>query len=408
MSRPALAALAFLGLLARPAAAAAPAITGETGPGSHYAIWMPDAWNGDLVLYAHGFRNPDCPVGIPTTPESICRVPPTRPGDSGTPAPAVAMRDHLLARGYAFAASSYSGTGFALKDGVQRTHQLAGLFTSRFGRPRLTYLYGHSMGGGIVVKLAEEHPEAYDGVLASCGMVAGSPAQFRYVGDARALFDVFFPGVVRGGIASAPDDLDYFGEVVPAVLGLFDPANPEAIANLGRAIAWASMDQVRFAFASPADLVGGILELLYFQVQGTPGVIDRAHGIPIDNSGITYSGPAWLAGLGVDLAAVNAAAERVRGDPEAMRYAEHHYAPDGQLSAPMIALHTTRDAAVPPWHDVAYAGLAARSGATVVTRTVNRFGHCGFVPAEEIDAFEALVDWVEGGLVPSGGDVTLP
>jgi pimeloyl-ACP methyl ester carboxylesterase len=401
MSRRLLASFAVLALAALDARAVDPTVTGTTGPGSLYAIWMPGAWNGELVLYAHGFRNPRCPLGVPTTPGSVCQVPPSRPGDSGTPAPASAVRDHLLAQGYAFAASSYSETGFALKDGVLRTHQLGGLFAARFGPPRRTWLYGHSMGGAIVVKLAEQHPAAYAGVLASCGMVAGSPAQFEYVGDARAVLDVFFPGLVRGGVASVPADLDYFAEVVPAVMALFDPiANPAAPASFARAAAWASVDQVGFAWTSPADLVGGILELLYFQIHGTPGALERAHGTPFDNSATVYTRG------GEPLAEVNLAVERVRGDPQAMRYAEGWYEPDGGLGVPLLAIHTTRDAAVPPWHDADYAALAGLSGATVVTRTVNRFGHCAFAPEEEIAAFHALVEWVEAGTVPAGGDAT--
>ena len=30
--------------------------TGETGPGAQYAFYMPTAWNGDVVYYAHGIR----------------------------------------------------------------------------------------------------------------------------------------------------------------------------------------------------------------------------------------------------------------------------------------------------------------------------------------------------------------
>ena len=31
-------------------------ITGSTGPGSRYAIFVPQDWNGDVVYYAHGIR----------------------------------------------------------------------------------------------------------------------------------------------------------------------------------------------------------------------------------------------------------------------------------------------------------------------------------------------------------------
>jgi pimeloyl-ACP methyl ester carboxylesterase len=387
-------------------------VEGATGPGTRYGIWMPDVWNGDLVLYAHGFRNPDCPTAIPTTPEAICLG-----GDSGTPQAVRPTRDALLALGYAFAASSYADTGLALKDGAQRTFQLKGLFTAEFGAPRRTYLYGHSMGGAIVLKLAEKHPTAFDGALAACGMIGGSPEQFTYVADARATFDALFPGVVRGGFADVPPDLDYFGEVVPAVLALFDPRNPSFQQNMARAMAWAALDQIKFPYTTPQELVKGILELLYFQVQGTPGVLAAAHGIPVDNGGVLYSGPAWLATYGVDLATLNAAVERVTSDPQAVAWSEHEYETTGAIAFPVLTLHTTRDAAVPMRHEGLYAEKVSAAGRSelLVQRSVwhapdprSPDGHCTFKPAEELAAFAALVEWVETGARPAGGDATVP
>src|SRR5688572_26988332 len=36
--------------------------TGETGPGSRYAIFVPKAWNGTTIFYAHGFNDVTDPV----------------------------------------------------------------------------------------------------------------------------------------------------------------------------------------------------------------------------------------------------------------------------------------------------------------------------------------------------------
>ena len=33
-------------------------VEGQTGPGSLYALDLPEAWNGDLVVYAHGIVDP--------------------------------------------------------------------------------------------------------------------------------------------------------------------------------------------------------------------------------------------------------------------------------------------------------------------------------------------------------------
>src|ERR671929_740356 len=84
-------------------------IEGTTVGNARYGIWVPDEWNGDLVLYAHGFRSPNCPLAVPTDPQLVPSATCPDP-DSGTPPTVTAVRDTLLAFGYAFAASSYSQT----------------------------------------------------------------------------------------------------------------------------------------------------------------------------------------------------------------------------------------------------------------------------------------------------------
>jgi pimeloyl-ACP methyl ester carboxylesterase len=80
-----------------------------------------------------------------------------------------------------FAFSSYSENGWAVKDGVQRTHQLLGIFTSKFGQPTRVYISGASMGGLIAIELAEKYP----GVIA-----------VDYPANVRVLFDLFYPHVL--------------------------------------------------------------------------------------------------------------------------------------------------------------------------------------------------------------------
>lgn len=391
-----------------------PTSSGAIGPGTVYGIWVPSNWNGDLVLYAHGFRNPNCPLAVPTTPESYCAPLPGMPAtDSGTPQAVRPMRDALLGLGYAFAASSYSDTALALKEGAQQTFQLKGIFASRFGQPRRTWLYGHSMGGAIVVKLAEQHPGAFDGALAACGMIDGSPTQIQYVIDGRATFDAIFPGVVPGGVARVPDGLTFYGDVAPRVLALFDARNPQAPANFAKAMAWAKLDQVGFPFTSPAELVKGILEFLYFQTLGTPKLLADAHGVPGDNTGVLYTGSPIVGMLGVDLAQVNATAERVASDPQGVQFGAHYYEASGALGIPVLTLHTVRDAAVPMVHERRFAERTAAAGRSglLVQRTVAHAtpdGHCTFKVEEELAAFSDLVSWVETGAPPSGGDATVP
>jgi len=71
--------------------------------GAAYLIEVPDDWNGDLVLYAHGFRGND--------PELVVEPP--------------RIRAHLIANGYAWASSSYSANGYVPATGAHDTHRLA-------------------------------------------------------------------------------------------------------------------------------------------------------------------------------------------------------------------------------------------------------------------------------------------
>src|SRR5215211_1255007 len=98
-------------------------VEGQTGPGALYALDVPAAWNGDLVVYAHGIVDPVLPVALPSSQDHF-----------------TAVRDALMARGFAVASSSFSENGFALKDATQRTHQLTALFSAQFGHPRRVLL----------------------------------------------------------------------------------------------------------------------------------------------------------------------------------------------------------------------------------------------------------------------------
>ena len=61
---------------------------------AQYEIDVPAAWNGDLLLFSHGYVAPGSPNGVQA-------------------APTVDARTWLASHGYAMAGSSYSSTGWA-------------------------------------------------------------------------------------------------------------------------------------------------------------------------------------------------------------------------------------------------------------------------------------------------------
>src|SRR6185436_4057246 len=115
----------------------------------------------------------------------------------------------------------YSSNGWALADAVRRTHQLKGVFRSKVGEPRRTYLMGASLGALVAVKLAETQARQYDGALALCGPVGGALPELQYIGDGRVTFDYYFPDLLPGSPFDVPAGA--------AFLSPLDPGGPSPL-----------------------------------------------------------------------------------------------------------------------------------------------------------------------------------
>lgn len=341
---------------------------GDAGPGARYSLDRPASWNGDLVVYVHGYTNPAAAVALPNI------------------AP---LRDGLLEQGYAVAYSSFSENGCAVPEAVRQTHQLRGLFASRFGQPRRTFLIGVSLGGIIGLQLAEKFPQQYDGALLVSGVVGGSAAEVKYIGDVRTLFDALFPGQLPGGVTDPPAGVPFNPQpLIAAVSG-----SPN---QLGALLCMTSLP-----YASGTEAVTSLLNALGFQWQGGADLLDRTHGHQLyDNTGVRYGCPALPAAL-VD--AINARVVRYQATPDARNFLDQYYEPDGNLAIPVLTLHTTRDPVVPLFHEDLYRDRVAAAGRSswLLQRRVTRYGHVNFSPTEIIAAFVDLAKWAETGQKPA-------
>jgi len=379
----------------------AQAVEGTTGPGSLYAIYVPQNWNGDVVYFVHGILPSYAPVELPDDVSDWDGF--------------LLVRDQLGALGFAVAYSSFSENGLALKDAAQRTHQLRGLVASVVkGQPQRSFVVGYSLGTAPAMQLIEKYPKQYDGALMACGMLAGTPRELQFVGDVRALFDYYYPGVLPGDAINVPDGY------VPSVAQVAALVQPAVIANPLGLFAIASTAQTPLAYVpgnvtvagvSQSTLVQSLIVALWYQLIGTPDVVDRTHGhSPYDNSGVTYTlgtpvVPALAPVLTAAIAGSNAGVDRFTSPPDAQNLLAKYYVPTGDLEIPVITVHNLWDYLVPYFHEPAFQQIVQSAGATdmLLQRAVPDYGHCSNTAFRTavVQSFLDLTTWVSTGEKPA-------
>ncbi len=333
---------------------AAPGANTGSIEGAPFRIAIPQNWNGDLVLYLHGYE--------PRGRERQAQMAGGR------------MEDWALARGYAMAQSAYSTQGWAVAEALVDNERLRQHFIALHGEPDRTLLIGHSMGGHLVLASMERHPQAYDGGLSLCG--ANSPAAELFADGLvppLVAFDHFFPGAMglaRGGLS----DPDSPHAVDPEALELSlqgDEAKARALAE-------------RFGILRE-DLAGALM-FRYFILRE---LMQRAGGFPVDTREVVYSGMD-------DDAVFNASVRRHAGDPAAMAYAAANARLLGTPRAPVVLLSNAYDPTVPAAFSSRYVALAKATGnADKVTELPSvGHGHCAFDSADVDQAFDVLLEQV--------------
>jgi pimeloyl-ACP methyl ester carboxylesterase len=346
---------------------------GQQASGAIYRICMPTGgWNGDLVLYAHGYVRPTEPVGIPEDQMSVGGI---------------SLADLVTLQGYAFATTSYSTNGLAVPQALADLADLLDIFAATKGIPDKVYLTGVSEGGLITVLGTEGRPDLYDGGLGLCGPYGDFGAQINYLGDVRVLFDYFFPGLIPGDAVQIPEwmvsgwDAYYDTTVKPQLL---NPVNERKVDQLLRVLG------VPYDPQDPTSKEQVLYDLLSYNVEGTNDAFQKLGGQPYDNHDRVYSGSD-------DDVRLNREAKRFRADAAALGRVESAYQTSGELDVPLVTLHTTGDHVVPLWHSMQYRGktISADNIALHDSRQVEAYGHCEFTVADILGAFERLVDMVE-------------
>jgi pimeloyl-ACP methyl ester carboxylesterase len=341
-------------------------------PLPHGALAMycvPRAWNGQLLVWDHGYVDFTQPLGFYnlTFPN----------GHGGT----VYLPDLVEALGYAFGTTSYRTNGLAVLQGVQDTEELVDGFSTATGAPTptRTLVVGASEGGLIATLLAERSPQRFAGALAACGPIGSFQRQLEYIGDMRVVFDYFFPGVLPGSPISIPISvIDNWNTVYEPAIQQAVTAHPAAASQL-YSVVGASVNP------DPSLLYTSAVDVLWYNVFGTNDASSKLGGNPYSNVNRVYHGSD-------NDVLLNQGVQRFPAAPLALVHVKP-YETSGKMTIPLVTMHTTGDDVIPFWHEELYAARVASTGSTaMVTQIpVNAYGHCNFTLDQLLGGFAVLV-----------------
>jgi len=350
-------------------------LNGSQTSGALYRIYMPDpsCWNGNLVIYAHGYVPPQVtPLAIPEDQLTV----------NGVSLPAL-----INQFGYAFALSSYRKNGLAIVEGIQDSEDVVNIFSAEFGKPQKVYIAGASEGGLVSALSIEKLSNVYHAALPTCGPIGDFRLQLNYIGDFRVIFDYFFPGVIPGSPVSIPPETIAGWDPNNIILAL--QANPSATAQLLKVTQFPVGPD---AITTAQNIVG----LLAYNVLGANNATTELGGQPYDNRLRIYFGSTN------DLQ-LNLRVERFSAAPAELTTIAKYYQTTGKLSRPVVTLHTTSDPIVPYLHEPLYMLKTLLSGSLRehVNLPVSAYGHCNFQGSDLLTAFGLLVFKDTGQLLPA-------
>lgn len=399
-------------------------------------IVLPEGWDpatGSLVIYAHGYsadrRLLDDPFADLTKLDTL-----------------FLPSQLVLAPGRAVATTAFRSVGWYVKDAIKDIENLRRYFVKRYGKPKRTYLWGHSGGGMVTAAVIEALPTVYDAAAPLCGPVAGGRRNFNAAYDLRVVYEYVcgdVPGaqftcrVCSGGRARCLQEGD-----CPAgeTCGAFEsPVSPnEGLSKSCTEFLLEHPDRFSENPTSPGggfvdgpatecfgDLSGAtppseaqarrrdlflratqipddfIATDLFFASIGMAEVVHRRTGgkPPWGNVDVDYAPPALSAD---ERAALNAGVHRSAGHPDAVRYMRRYFEPRGRTKSKVLTVHALDDGLVIPENETKYRQIfdAAGTGDQLVQLQTTRGGHCGFI-GELFQVIPALERWVEQGEKPT-------
>ena len=353
-------------------------VSGKTGGGAFYRIVVPDVWNGNLVIWNHGFD---------LAPPSALDA-----DDMGPLAPL------QLSEGYAVAASSYQQNGWAVFKTKNDLQHLVSVFRDRFGQPNEIIITGASLGGIVTAAAIEEaNLGNVTGAYAICGAMAGSRNWDGAV-DLRLAYDAVCANTpaaaIPGGAAGLPKNSTMtpteMALKVNACTGILTPPayqTPQQQANLAKLLGVTQLP-ASFLITDMGFATFGLRNLVYDQGK-------LAGKIAIGNKHVDYGD-----------ADINASIARVTPNPGAANRMARSYTPTGNVGqTKIVTLHTDKDGLVIVENESEYASVVPAANLAVGIVVEATPSHCGFTGAETVAGWEALRGWLAGAPKPSAASM---
>lgn len=361
-------------------------LSGKDSAGAFYLIAMPKAWNGDLVLHAHGGPF----LGAPTARRVSEDL----------------ERWSIMPRlGYAWAASSYRQGGVAVTAAAEDTERLRRLFIEKVAKPRHVYLHGQSWGASVAAKGAERFTvgKPYDAVLLTAGVLGGGTRSYDFRLDLRVVYQFLCRNHPR------PDEPQY-----PLNIGL--PAESALThADLAQRVEDCLALKKPAAERTPeqAAKVKTIVDVIHIPERSILSHLnwatwhfqDIAHkrtggASPFGNAGAVYAGSA-------DDAALNAGVLRYRADAKAVATLSADADLSGRIPVPVLTVHAIHDptAMVELQDSFGRTMTAAGRGDALVQNYTGDHDHSYLSDPTYAALMEALTAWTTQGSKPTPASI---
>jgi alpha-beta hydrolase superfamily lysophospholipase len=355
-------------------------LTGRDEAGAFYWIAVPQAWNGVLVLHAHG--GPE--LGAPRAERT---------------AQDLSRWAVMVKAGYAWAGSSFRQGGVAVTAAAEDTERLRGIAIAVLGPPRVTILHGQSWGASVAAKGAELYPASYDGVLLSSGVLAGGTRSYDFRLDLRVVYQALCNN------HPLPSEPPY-----PLWSGL-PPDSTLTTAELARRVDDCTGLRLKPAERSSAQQrkLDTLLRVVRIPERSLLGHLNWATwdfqdivyqrlggGDPFGNAGVHYAGSA-------DDEALNARVARYRADPAAVARFAADADLSGRIKAPVLSVHAIDDPVAFVELDSAFLATMQAAGTAdhLVQTFTDEHEHSYLSDAEYPALMEALLAWIAAGEKPT-------